>query len=1314
MQQQWLGRVGCASSAVGRAPARSRRVLALATATFVFAAQSGRTAVAATPADWSTATSGNWTDPTRWSTAPNFPNNGTPAGATYAAHVGAAGSAYTVTANGAITVDSLLIDAAPATVSVTGGTFTATQGLTVNGGTFLLDGGTLANTTIGGTGGQVTFKSGELDGVTLARDALVNVSPIPAQFAVRNGLTLNGGATLTLSVTGGGNTVRFQGTQTLGGNGTLVLGGGWTVQSGTLTIGAGVTVGGGSEIGFASATVLNLGTIRATANWLNFNPSGSNKLVNQGLVEAATNGRIDLACAFDNSAGIIRANGGTIFLGATSTSAPSFTTAQLGTIEAVNGGVFKLIGPVVNTGATLTASDTTGKLEVSGGTITGGTLATSGSAEFFSVNAGTTLNNVTVAGQLSLRPASFGSGANVQTSQLALNGGTISLFGIAGGAGANAQLNTEGANDSITGTGQILFDGGTDNNQVRGQGGTLTIGSGVTIRTATGGGEIYGAGLVTNAGTISAQTAGRTITLTNVRNTGTLQVINGSTMAAESLDNRGPLTVNGSTLSLTGTWTNGSGTMSVSNASTVTFGGTLTAIGSATVANSSLNLAGAITGAQLNAIAFTNTAVRVVTNGVISNAGSTLTVGNGYTLTMAGGRINGGTIAAAGAGDQLTVETSNIGHLDAVTLALPLSIPDRTAIRVYNGLALQNANITITATDPSTSPGIDFMTTGTISGTGEIVFNGTSELGAVQPGNNGVTATIGSGVTVRTGTTGGRVGTSGLPLANDGLISARTTGRTLTVTGTTVANRATIEVRDGSILNLTNVTNTGQINASNAGQLTLAGNWTNAGGTINVTNAPVALTGTSTGLGTITQSGVSASVTFNATLTNTSSTADIGTVGTLRIGTNAIINGGSVINTGGTGQFLGTGSTSKLTLNGVSLNAPVNLPSGGTLTFGGAWTNLAVVTLNNATLNLGGTFTPAAVGTINRTGGQVNITGTLDNSGGTLLLDNAKGTWNLAAGGTIVGGTVQTSGTGALAVTGGTSSSAKVDGVTLDTNLTLTGQRLNVTNGLTLPARKISGSGARVVFSGTAPQTLDGAGELAFDTNSSNTILNSALAASSAVVTFGDGTLVHGGFLTVDGGAVGIINRGTISADPGGTLILRNVTNQGNGMVVVNGGLLRIDSNYSSATPLALQNATLGGTGTVNTSVNNNGSTIAPGNSIGTLTIVGDVTFINSAQLEAELGASSADLLKVTGDLDLSGSNDRLTLVPIGTLSAGATYTVTTYTGNLTGTFDQVTPGYTVSYDTPNAIMVTFVPEPGSVGLAAAGLLLALRRRRVR
>ena len=98
----------------------------------------------------------------------------------------------------------------------------------------------------------------------------------------------------------------------------------------------------------------------------------------------------------------------------------------------------------------------------------------------------------------------------------------------------------------------------------------------------------------------------------------------------------------------------------------------------------------------------------------------------------------------------------------------------------------------------------------------------------------------------------------------------------------------------------------------------------------------------------------------------------------------------------------------------------------------------------------------------------------------------------------------------------------------------------------------------------------------------------------------------------------------------------------------------------------------------------------------------------------AELGSSgspgTSDLLAITGNLDLSSSTDELDVS--GGL-AGGFYTIISYTGTRTGTFDVVTPGYTVDYSHAGEVRITSVPEPASFLLVAVGglILFSLARR---
>jgi hypothetical protein len=102
------------------------------------------------------------------------------------------------------------------------------------------------------------------------------------------------------------------------------------------------------------------------------------------------------------------------------------------------------------------------------------------------------------------------------------------------------------------------------------------------------------------------------------------------------------------------------------------------------------------------------------------------------------------------------------------------------------------------------------------------------------------------------------------------------------------------------------------------------------------------------------------------------------------------------------------------------------------------------------------------------------------------------------------------------------------------------------------------------------------------------------------------------------------------------------------------------------------------------------GGAVAPGESIGTLTIDGKLILGDGGRLEIELDGATSDVLQViqsnplqvpAGDLDLSSANDFLDVKLLGAPMAGP-YTIATYSGTLTGIFNHVTPGFSVTYDT--------------------------------
>jgi hypothetical protein len=249
-----------------------------------------------------------------------------------------------------------------------------------------------------------------------------------------------------------------------------------------------------------------------------------------------------------------------------------------------------------------------------------------------------------------------------------------------------------------------------------------------------------------------------------------------------------------------------------------------------------------------------------------------------------------------------------------------------------------------------------------------------------------------------------------------------------------------------------------------------------------------------------------------------------------------------------------------------------------------AWSNAGTITASNATVNLGGLFTVAALATINQTADTTNLVGTLNNSGTTLALGPASGSWNLL-GGEIQGGTVAETGSAELIMT---ASGGTLDGVTVDGNLDLTefsDAFANISDGLTLNGTASLGNASGTTYGQllfTNAETLGGTGTVLFGTCQfeSNEL---EAQGSSATFTIGPGITIHGSTGTIAGASGAgdtIVNQGTISADlsAGGAISI----NPANTAYFLNQGTLEV-SNGESLDLVGLNGnlgiATLSGTG---------------------------------------------------------------------------------------------------------------------------------------
>jgi hypothetical protein len=121
------------------------------------------------------------------------------------------------------------------------------------------------------------------------------------------------------------------------------------------------------------------------------------------------------------------------------------------------------------------------------------------------------------------------------------------------------------------------------------------------------------------------------------------------------------------------------------------------------------------------------------------------------------------------------------------------------------------------------------------------------------------------------------------------------------------------------------------------------------------------------------------------------------------------------------------------------------------------------------------------------------------------------------------------------------------------------------------------------------------------------------------------------------------------------------------GPVNVNGGTLSVNGDISSASGVTVNaGGMLGGNGIVGNTVIN-GGTLAPGNSIGLLTVQGNLAFTAAASYMVEVSPSNADRTNVTGVATLGGATVNASFAA-GTYVAKQ-YTILNATGGVSGTF---------------------------------------------
>ena len=574
---------------------------------------------------------------------------------------------------------------------------------------------------------------------------------------------------------------------------------------------------------------------------------------------------------------------------------------------------------------------------------------------------------------------------------------------------------------------------------------------------------------------------------------------------------------------------------------------------------------------------------------------------------------------------------------------------------------------------------------------GGAVFSSQSALGALA-GSSG-TATIdgaGSTWTLGSGLVVGNSGAGTLTILNGGAVNANFVDTVIGVNGGSTGS----VTLDGSGSKLT-MGGAGLVVGSQ-GSATLA--IANGGAVSNVAATIGSFAGST---GTVSVDGA------GSTWINTAG-LDVGYSGT---GTLKITNGGLVTS----GPALGPGAVVNIGTNAGATGTVLVDGAGSTLGVQGSGNVLSVGTDGTGTLNIknGGAVASgnAYVGQAAGSTGSVLVDGAQSslNTGNMLALGyGGRGTLMISNGGTVV------TNAGALGVVGHGSGSAVIDGAgsswlvsdlfvgvnsTGSIAVTHGGGVLNI-NGLigafggSNGSVAVDGAGSSwtnqsflaIGDAGTGSLTIANGGAVSANgqvliANQAGSTGNLNIGAASGSAATAPGTLmaatVQFGLGT---GAINfnhtsasylfspdIVGNGAVNQLSGTTILTGNSTYTG--PTTVDGGTLSVNGSIANSTTTVNAGGTLGGIGMVgDTTIS--GGVLAPGNtnSIGTLTIAGNLVLTTAASYMVQVSGTSTSKTVVVGAANLAGT---VAVNLTGRVSATTTYTILT-SANTTGTFDSV------------------------------------------
>lgn len=395
--------------------------------------------------------------------------------------------------------------------------------------------------------------------------------------------------------------------------------------------------------------------------------------------------------------------------------------------------------------------------------------------------------------------------------------------------------------------------------------------------------------------------------------------------------------------------------------------------------------------------------------------------------------------------------------------------------------------------------------------------------------------------------------------------------------------------------------------------------------------------------------------------------------------------GGGGLGAGG-GLFVGSGAN--VTLASVTFTG--NAAQGGVGGNGGSAQNAAADPINGGDGGAGGTINSGSTvggGGAGGTGGNAGGQGTVGAAGPSLgdgggggggsgttnsnfyTVNNTGGTGNSGGGNGSPGGDGVTNnqgsqGPGADGGFGGRGGAAYGGAIYVATGGTLTILDTPIT------ASTVTGGIGGSAGIGQGPSSFNGTTGAAGAGSGSALYLNGVTAnigVSTGTLTYA-GTIAGSGLNT--GGVITAINK-----TGAGTLDLTGVNNY-TGRTIINDGTLAVNGSITSAVTVN-SGGTLGGNSTINNSVSvQNGGTFAPGNSIGTTTVNGSLTFavgsIYSVEADADGNSDRINVTGAPGTATINGGTVAV-LAGAGTYQESTLYTILNATGGVTGTFSSIT-----------------------------------------